>query len=74
MFESENEYIFHFLATDYNADIDHKLDEMRFHRSRVNYVNKVTPINISRKLHLEYCENVEVFTPFNDEKSLIEKR
>lgn len=53
------------IAQDYDVDIDHKLDEMRFHRSRVNYVNQVTPVNVSRTIRLR-CEAMpEVFTPFD---------
>ena len=56
----------HFLAADYDTDIDHELDEMRFHRSRVNFVNKVTPIGIDAKLEIKTELAGEVFLPFDD--------
>ncbi len=49
----------------HKPDIDHALDEMRFHRSRVNLINKVTPIGISEKITLRCALHAEVFTPFD---------
>lgn len=74
MFENEDYYIMHFLAADYDTDIDHKLDEMRFHRSRVNYVNKVTPINVSEKIKLRTDLDVDVYTPLNDEEATVTRK
>lgn len=65
IFETEDGYTMHFLAADYDTDIDHRLDEMRFHRSRVNYVNKVTPIGITRKLILRTDLVPKVYLPFD---------
>ncbi|MBE6702304.1 MAG: hypothetical protein E7585_02695 [Ruminococcaceae bacterium] len=70
-FQSEDAYIMHFLAADYDTDIDHDLDDIRFHRSRVNFVNKVTPINVAEKIAVRTKLGAEVFTPFNDEKATI---
>jgi len=72
MFDSPDQLIVHFLAEDYDVDIDHKLDDMRFHRSRVNFVNKVEPIGISREIVIESDTKPEVYTPFNDEPTEIE--
>ena len=55
------------LAEDYDTDIDHHLDEIRYHRSRVNYVNKVDPVGISRQVILGTDKAPEVYTPFNSE-------
>ena len=55
----------------YDTDIDHGLDEMRFHRSRVNFINKVTPIGIDGILELQTQVPPEVFTPFTEEASQI---
>ena len=72
LFEREDAYIMHFLAVDYDTDIDHELDEMRFHRSRVNFVNRVTPINVCEKLVIETECEAEVFLPFGkDEASVV---
>ncbi|MBQ8356690.1 MAG: hypothetical protein IJX39_02660 [Clostridia bacterium] len=65
-FRSDDAYIMHFLAADYDTDIDHKLDEMRFHRSRVNFVNKVTPIGVSERIVLRTELQAEVFLPFGE--------
>ncbi|MBQ8230520.1 MAG: hypothetical protein IJZ34_01110 [Lachnospiraceae bacterium] len=66
-FKSERGIIIHLLAEDYDTDIDHHLDEIRFHRSRVNFVNKADPIGISRKVQVEADTEPQVFTPFNSE-------
>lgn len=60
-----------FLAEDYDTDIDHHLDEIRFHRSRVNYINKVTPVGVTRTLRLLADKEPTVFTPFNDEGAAV---
>ena len=70
-FDNEDSYVMHFLAADYDTDIDHELDEMRFHRSRVNFVNKVTPINVSDKLVIKTQLTPQVFLPFGDEKASV---
>ncbi len=71
VFRTDDAYILHFLAADYDTDIDHRLDEMRFHRSRVNYVNKVTPIGVSDRIVLRTELQAEVFIPFSDEKATV---
>ena len=71
MFETQDSLILHFLSEDYDTDIDHGLDEMRFHRSRVNFINKVTPIGIDGILELKTQVRPEVFTPFTEEASQI---
>lgn len=65
LFETDEGYLMHFLAADYDTDIDHKLDEMRFHRSRVNYVNRVTPIGITRELVFATDRVPEIYIPFD---------
>lgn len=69
VFESERAVTVHLLAEDYDTDIDHALDEMRFHRSRVNFVNKAEPIGITDTVRLRADTLPTVYTPFNDEKS-----
>ena len=56
----------HLLAADYDTDIDHHLDEIRFHRSRVNFVNKVTPIGIEREVALKCEKKPTVYIPVSD--------
>ena len=66
VFESKDAYTVHFLASDYDTDIDHELDEMRFHRSRVNFVNKVTPKGVTDTLKIIARKAPQVYTPFSE--------
>ena len=59
-------YIVQLLAADFDTDIDHHLDEIRTHRTRVNLVVKVEPVNVSRNVRIDTELAVEVLTPFND--------
>ena len=70
-FESEDCYVMHFLAADYDTDIDHKLDEMRFHRSRVNFVNKVEAIGVTSKLVFITDRVPEVYLPFDQGEATV---
>ena len=65
IFESEDAYTVRMLAEFFDTDVDHKLDEMRFHRSRVNYINHVEPINVTQRIRLKYNKLPTVYTPFN---------
>ena len=69
MFEDVDQITVHFLAEDYDVDIDHELDRIRFHRSRVNLITKVEPIGIDGELQLETAKTPEVYTPFCEEAS-----
>ena len=71
LFEKEGGTVLHMLAADYDTDIDHHLDEIRFHRSRVNFVNKADPIGISREVQVKADVAPKVFTPFNAEESCV---
>ena len=68
-FENDESYTVQMLAADYETDIDHKLDEMRFHRSRVNYINYVEPVGVTERIVLKTDLTPDVYTPFNDEKA-----
>lgn len=65
VFESKEAYTVHFLASEYDTDIDHELDEMRFHRSCVNFVNKVTPKGVTDTLKIVAHKAPQVYTPFS---------
>ena len=71
MFEAEDQVTVHFLAEDYDTDIDHKLDAMRYHRSRVNFINKVTPIGITGLLKIQTEKQPEVYLPFHTEPATV---
>lgn len=73
MFDAEDQLIVHFLAEDYDVDIDHKLDEMRYHRSRVNFINRAEPIGVDGTIVLETDRTPEVYTPFHQEPARIEQ-
>ena len=67
VYETEEQITVHFLSEDYDVDIDHELDAIRFHRSRVNYITKVEPIGIDGILKMETDKLPEVYTPFTKE-------
>ena len=63
MFESPSGITVHLLAEDFDTDIDHRLDEMRFHRSRVNYINKAIPTGVTNTLLLQADTAPTVYLP-----------
>ena len=72
MHEDDKGITVHFLAADFDTDIDHHLDEIRFHRSRVNYINKVEPIGVERTVRVEANCAPIVHTPFQKEASQVD--
>jgi len=71
MYKTEDQITLHLLAEDYDVDIDHALDSIRFHRSRVNLVTKADPIGIDGVLQLETKVAPTVYTPFNKEAASV---
>ena len=71
MFEADDQLTVHFLAEDYDVDINHELDSIRFHRSRVNLVNKAEPIGVSRILRMQASAAPTVYTPFNADPATV---
>lgn len=71
MFQSDKGITVHFLAEDYDTDIDHHLDEIRFHRSRVNFINKVTPAGVCPVIRLKADSVPSVHTPFDRETTTV---
>ena len=69
--EDENGITVQFLAADYDVDIDHRLDAMRTHRSRVNLLTTITPIEIDRKISIQASGSMQIYTPFNTEPAQI---
>ena len=72
-FGDEAHQVIHFLAADYDTEIDKHLDEIRFHRSRVNLITKVTPIGISRVLVFESRLEPTVYLPITKGEAKIER-
>ena len=72
-FETEDAILLHLLAKEFDTDIDHRLDEMRFHRSRVNLITKAVPIGQSDTftavsdtpptVHLPFSKDTATVTP-----------
>ena len=67
MFDNDGGTTVHLLAEKYDTDIDHHLDEIRFHRSRVNFVNKADPAGVTRTLRGTAKIPPRVFLPLNSE-------
>lgn len=73
VFQQEKSLLFHFLAAEYDTDIDRHLDEIRFHRSRVNLITKASPAGVEREILFTGGADPAVFIPFREEEALTEK-
>lgn len=62
--ESDNHINVQLLSEDYDVDIDHHLDSIRFHRSRVNYITKVEPAGVDTTIQITTDKLPKVYTPF----------
>ena len=71
LFRTRDGYLLHLLAENYDVDIDHALDDIRTHRSRVNYVNKAEPVGITGTVRVASPRPPQVFTPFRAEGSAV---
>ena len=69
--ESDTHINVQLLAEDYDVDIDHRLDSIRFHRSRVNYITKVEPAGVDTTIQLATDKLPKVYTPFAEGKAEI---
>ena len=65
LFQNDGGTVVQLLAEKYDTDIDHHLDEIRFHRSRVNYVNKAEPVGVTKRITGEAKSAPKVYTPFS---------
>lgn len=63
---SEDRIVVHLLAADYDVDINHELDKIRYHRSRVNLLTKIEPIGVDREILVETDRIPQVFLPFTE--------
>ncbi len=64
-YETKDTVIAHFLAEDYDVEIDQELDSIRFHRSRVNLITNAEPIGTDGVIKLESEHTPTVYTPFD---------
>ena len=53
----------HCLAAEFDTDINHELDAMRYHRSRVNLITKAEPIGTDDRVVLNTRGEVRAFSP-----------
>ena len=67
--EDENGYTLQLVAEDYDVDIDHKLDEMRVHRSRVNLITHIAPAGVDGEILVRTGKAPRVYTPFCGESA-----
>lgn len=72
MLEDENAITVHLIAKEFDTDIDHRLDEMRFHRSRVNYINKVEALDVTDTLTVMADACPTVYLPLSDKTARTE--
>jgi len=63
-----------FLAADYDVDINHELDSIRTHRSRVNLLTTIKPIDVDRTIKINASGNMQIYTPFNESPAAVEKQ
>ena len=73
MREDGDRVIAQLLAADYDVDINHELDRIRTHRSRVNLLTTIKPIGIDRTISFKTHKTPTVYTPFNKEAAVVEK-
>ena len=64
LMEDEKGYTMQLVAADYDVDIDHKLDAMRVHRSRVNLITSIAPANTDETILIHSSTAPTVYTPF----------
>ena len=62
--EDETGYSLQLVAADYDVDINHELDEMRNHRSRVNLITKIAPAGTDGEILVRTEAAPTVYTPF----------
>ena len=72
MYRCKDGITLHLLAHTYDTDITHHLDEIRFHRSRVNYITKADPIGVTRNVTLRCDKEPTVYLPLNDQPAKVQ--
>lgn len=73
LFEDRGRYYMHFLAAEYETDIDHRLDEMRYHRSRVNFVDQVKPVKVSQEVRVKAEKMPALYAPLSEGAGSVRK-
>lgn len=70
--ENGADRVLHFLAAEYEVEIDQKLDAMRYHRSRVNLITGVTPRNTGKKIMIKGNWTIEAYSPLTDMRPVMD--
>ena len=74
MAQQENGITLQLLAEDYDVDINHELDAIRNHRSRVNLLTTIQAIGVDRTVRLAATGKVDVYTPFDTENATVTQK
>lgn len=73
MREDGSQTIVQLLAEDYDVDIDHELDRIRTHRSRVNLLTTIKPVGTAKTLRFQTEKTPVVYTPFSVGETRVER-
>lgn len=73
LFETDDQYIVHFLAADYDVRINEELDKIRYHRSRVNLITHAEPVGVDCLVQVRTYLPATVYTPFCDAPSDVQQ-
>ena len=71
MFRKDGTVLVHLLATEYDAHVDEKLDGTRTHRSRVNFIDRATPLGVTGTVRFATAGKPEVILPLREEKAMV---
>jgi len=71
MRRDDDAIIVQLLAEDYDVDIDHTLDSIRTHRSRVNLLTDIAPVGVDGDIRIQTDKIPTVYTPFNQEDATV---
>ena len=71
MLEDQQGITAQLLAEDYDVDIDHELDAMRTHRSRVNLLTTIEPAGVDGIIKVKSDQIPAVYTPFDEQQATV---
>ncbi len=69
--EDAKGYTLQLVAADYDVDINHELDEMRVHRSRVNLLTTIEPTGVDGEIVVKTRQPPVVYTPFHETSATV---
>jgi hypothetical protein len=71
MLEDQQGITAQLLAEDYDVDIDHELDAMRTHRSRINLLTTIEPAGVDGIIKVKSNQIPAVYTPFDEQQATV---